>query len=91
MEIPPASKASVAALSLEAPTRTRDRIIAESDRTIIGFEMKTSTAVEAKDFQDLRWFLDEGPGKNRPFVGIVVYMGDRVLSFGGNMFALPCR
>jgi len=64
-------------------------ILAESDRTIIGFEMKTSTTVEAKDFQHLRWFRDEGPGVNRPFVGIVVYMGERVLSFGENIFALP--
>ncbi len=51
--------------------------------------MKTSTAVEAKDFQHLRWFRDGGAGKNRPFVGIVVYMGERVLSFGENMVALP--
>jgi predicted AAA+ superfamily ATPase len=64
-------------------------ILAESDRTIIGFEMKTSTTIEAKDFQHLRWFRDEGPGTSRPFVGIVIYMGERVLSFGENIFALP--
>lgn len=64
-------------------------IIAETDRTIVGFEMKTSTAVDVTDFRHLRWFRDEGPGKTWNVVGIVVYMGDRVLSFGKNLFALP--
>ena len=26
---------------------------------------------------------------NRPFVGIVIYMGKKVLSFGENIFAIP--
>jgi hypothetical protein len=64
-------------------------IIAEADRTIVGFEMKTSTMVEEDDFRHLRWFRDDGPGKTWNVIGIVVYMGDRLLSFGKNMFALP--
>lgn len=64
-------------------------IVAETDRTIVGFEMKTSTVVDATDFRHLIWFRDEGPGKTWNVVGIVVYMGDRVLSFGKNLFALP--
>lgn len=64
-------------------------IIAEADRTIVGFEMKTSTAVDGNDFKHLRWFQDEGPGNTWNVIGIVVYMGDRVLSFGRNLFALP--
>lgn len=64
-------------------------ILAESDRTIIGFEMKASTTVDAKDFQHLRWFREEGPGAGRSVVGIVIYMGEAVLTFGENLFALP--
>lgn len=64
-------------------------IIAEADRTIVGFEMKTSTLVEEDDFRHLRWFRNNGPGKTWNAIGIVVYMGDRLLSFGKNMFALP--
>lgn len=64
-------------------------IIAETDRTLVGFEMKTSAAVDAADFRHLISFRDEGPGKAWNVIGIVVYMGDRVLSFGKNMFALP--
>ncbi|SIQ89088.1 hypothetical protein SAMN05880561_105255 [Rhizobium sp. RU33A] len=64
-------------------------ILAESDRMIIGFEVKASTTVEAKDFKHLRWFREEGPGAGRPVVGIVIYMGERVLTFGENLFALP--
>jgi len=64
-------------------------IIAEADRTIVGFEMKTSTAVEDSDFRHLRWFRDDGPGKTWNVIGIVVYMGDRLLSLGQNMYALP--
>lgn len=64
-------------------------ILAESDRRIIGFEMKASTTVDAKDFQHLRWFREEGPGAGRSVVGIVIYMGEAVLTFGENLFALP--
>lgn len=64
-------------------------IIAEADRTIVGFEMKSSTMVEESDFKHLRWFKEDGPGKTWNVIGIVVYMGDRLLSFGRNMFALP--
>ncbi|MGO7265803.1 ATP-binding protein [Rhizobium johnstonii] len=64
-------------------------IIAEADGTIVGFEMKTSTVVEENDFRHLRWFRDDGPGKTWSVIGIVVYMGERLLSFGKNMYALP--
>ncbi|MDQ0323321.1 putative AAA+ superfamily ATPase [Pararhizobium capsulatum DSM 1112] len=64
-------------------------IVAEADRTLVGFEMKTSTTVDASDFQHLQWFQDEGPGRSWTVIGVVIYMGDRVLSFGRNLFALP--
>jgi hypothetical protein len=51
--------------------------------------MKTSTTVDAHDFQHLSWFRDEGPGKSRTMIGIVVYMGERVLTFDSKLFALP--
>ena len=35
------------------------------------------------------YFAGEGPGKTRRFTGIVIYLGERTLSFGNRLFALP--
>ena len=64
-------------------------ILAESGRTLVGFEMKASATVNSDDFKHLRWFRDEGPGSTWDVVGIVIYLGDRPLSFGSKMFAFP--
>jgi hypothetical protein len=44
---------------------------------------------EEDDFRHLRWFRENGSGKTWNIIGIVVYMGERVPSFGSNMYALP--
>jgi uncharacterized protein len=64
-------------------------IVAEADRTLVGFEMKAGATVDSNDFRHLKWFRDEGPGKMWNVVGIVIYLGDRPLSFGPKLFALP--
>lgn len=64
-------------------------ILAESGRTLVAFEMKAAASVESADFQHIRWFRETGPGSAWNVIGIVIYMGDRVLSFGQQLYALP--
>jgi len=51
--------------------------------------VKSAATVSNDDFKHLRWFTNDGPGKNRIFTGIVFYMGTEKLSFGDRQFALP--
>ena len=64
-------------------------ILAEAGRTLIGFEVKASATVTAEDFRHLRWFADDGPGSGWNVFGIVIYLGNRPLSFGRRSIALP--
>lgn len=65
-------------------------ILAESGRNLVGFEMKSAASVTAGDFVHFDWFRKEGPGRsNWALTGIVVYLGERVLSFGKGNVALP--
>lgn len=70
----------------------RDRevdILAEAGRNIVVFEVKAAATVGDGDFRHLRWFRNEGPGRNWNVTGIVVYLGERPLAFSDRMFALP--
>lgn len=64
-------------------------ILAETERTLVGIEIKAAATVSPQDFKHLKWFAEEGPGSTWKFVGIVIYLGDRPLSFGPGLFALP--
>lgn len=52
------------------------------------FEMKASTTVALGDFKHMDWFFAE-PAKAYTGTAFVVYLGDRVLSFGPRKIALP--
>ena len=60
----------------------------EDDGSMIGVEIKASLTVKSDAFRHLRWFKDNLSG-DRPFTGIVLYSGERVASFGEDMFAVP--
>ena len=64
-------------------------ILAETNRTIVGFEIKASSNVDLNDFRHLQWFRTDGPGSAWNVIGIVIYLGDRPLTFGSKLFALP--
>ena len=64
-------------------------IIAESNRTLIAFEIKAAVTLNGDDLKNLRWFKSEGPGKNWKTTGIVIYLGNDVLSFGDRIFGIP--
>ncbi|MEO6991252.1 MAG: ATP-binding protein [Candidatus Baltobacteraceae bacterium] len=64
-----------------------DFVIEESGRRIVGIEVKLSSRVGAGDFSGLRALSDAaGPDFHR---GIVLYTGDRTLSFGEKLWAVP--
>ena len=42
-----------------------------------------------RDFRHMRWFAFEGPGKTRTVTSIVFYPGERKLTFGQRLYALP--
>ena len=58
-------------------------------RLLAVFEIKASSTVSPGDFKHINWFMTEGPGTGYRGTGFVVYLGDRVLSFGSGRIALP--
>lgn len=65
-------------------------IVAEAPGRLLAlFEMKASSEVSPHDFKHINWFMTEGPGTGNRGAGFVVYLGDRVLSFGSGRIALP--
>jgi len=65
-------------------------IVAQAPGKILAlFEMKASSGVGADDFRHMDWFLKEGPGRAYRGSAFVVYLGDRMLSFGPGRLALP--
>jgi len=57
------------------------------DGALLGIEVKSGT-VGKDDFKHLRWFA-ANLAKGRPFIGIVLYSGERTLSFGDGFYAVP--
>jgi predicted AAA+ superfamily ATPase len=68
--------------------REIDFIIENELREIAGIEVKAGSAVSDNDFKHLRWFK-ENLAKEQYFVGIVLYTGKDVLSFGNGLWAMP--
>jgi predicted AAA+ superfamily ATPase len=70
-------------------TREIDLVAEAAPRTLVAFECKAAMTVREEDFKHLRWFASAGPGKSWEMTGIVVYLGEQLLSFGGGMYAVP--
>jgi predicted AAA+ superfamily ATPase len=68
--------------------REIDFLVENEEQAILGVEVKSSSSVQKKDFKHLQWF-QENLAKNRPFKGIVFYTGERTLSFGKSLWAVP--
>lgn len=64
-------------------------IVAERDRDLVLIEVKASATVAGSDLVNLRWFMREGPGRGRAVTSILIHLGERALSFGDRLFALP--
>jgi uncharacterized protein len=63
-------------------------ILAENGNTLVGLEVKASVSIGAEDFRNFHYFRN-GPAAKWDFVGVLIYMGDRPLVFGDQLFALP--
>ncbi len=64
-----------------------DFVLQNKNRELIGIEVKFKETIQSRDFAGLRT-LQKLTGK-RFKAGYVLYLGDRVLPFGENLFTLP--
>lgn len=67
--------------------REIDYVVEDDAGNVLGVEVKAGSRVGAEDFKHLKWF--EENLAERDFVGIVLYTGSEVLSFGERLFAVP--
>ncbi len=68
--------------------REIDFLIENENGDLLAIEVKGGTAVSRKSFKHLKWFRDSLVKKQK-FIGVILYMGDEVLSFGENLWAVP--
>ena len=68
--------------------REIDFLIEREDNALLGIEVKAGSAVGKNDFKHLRWFQNNLV-KKRPFVGIILYTGEKPVSFGNDLWAIP--
>ena len=68
--------------------REVDFIIEHEDGGLIGIEVKASTRAVKSDFKHLQWFKTN-IAKKRPFVGILLYAGDKTGRFDEDMWSMP--
>ncbi|MDP2497378.1 MAG: ATP-binding protein [Candidatus Palauibacterales bacterium] len=65
-------------------------IVAEApDRRLALIEVKAASTVDAGDFEHIEWFMQDGPGRSYTTAGVVLYLGDEIVSFGEDQLALP--
>jgi len=64
-----------------------DFIIERRDGSIMAVEVKASKTVNADDFKHIRFFQNAHQNKKIP--GIVLYTGETIVKFGGNLYAVP--
>lgn len=64
-------------------------LILEGATGLAGVEIKASSSVDESDFRHLDRFAETGPGKGRRMTKIVLFLGERALSFGPRRIALP--
>ena len=66
--------------------REIDFVIKNAEGNLLGIEVKAG-AVSTDDFKHLKWFA-KNLAKTK-FIGIVLYSGKDVLSFGDKLYAVP--
>ena len=64
-----------------------DFVIEDSAGAIVGVEVKAAATVSAADFKGLKRLA--AAAANDFKLGVVLYDGDRIVSFGGRQFAAP--
>ena len=64
-------------------------MIIEKDNSLVGIEIKASTSIHKDTIKNMRWFAQIGPGRNRQFTGLIIYLGNQIIPFGDRIFAVP--
>ncbi len=60
----------------------------ETKDEIFGIEVKSGSSVGMNDFTHLKWFRDN-LSKDKKFTGIVLYTGEKTISYGNGMYLVP--
>ena len=69
--------------------REIDFIIERDDGAVLGVEVKAGHSVSKADFAPQIWFKENMMKNKQNYVGMILYSGEHVLSFGGGMLAVP--
>ena len=70
--------------------REIDFVVENDAGAILAIEVKAGTVVKDSSFKHLKWFK-QNMAKGRDFVGVVLYAGEHIASFGEDMWAVPIR
>jgi predicted AAA+ superfamily ATPase len=68
--------------------REIDFIIENAEGAILGVEVKAGSSVSRDSFKHLKWFRDNII-KKKSFIGVILYTGEHIASFGEAMWAVP--
>lgn len=68
--------------------REVDFIVERDDGAVLGIEVKAASVIDKSTFNHLIWFRDH-IAASREFIGIVLYTGEHVASFGDSLWAVP--
>lgn len=69
--------------------REIDFLIEREDGTVLGIEVKAGHSVSKDDFKHQIWFKENILKNKKPFIGLVLYSGDRTIQYGENLIAVP--
>lgn len=74
--------------------REIDFLVEREDKALLGIEIKAGHNVSIEDFSPQKWFIENILKNNQfysgqPYVGLVLYSGDRTIPFGENFLAVP--
>ncbi|OGV28236.1 MAG: hypothetical protein A3F18_06075 [Legionellales bacterium RIFCSPHIGHO2_12_FULL_37_14] len=69
--------------------REIDFLIENAKGDLLGIEVKASTGAQSTDFNHLKAFKERIKPRAKSFIGIVLYTGPHIASFGENLWAVP--
>ena len=69
--------------------REIDFLIENEKGNWLGIEVKANTSADLSDFKHLKWFQEILKPPRKKFIGIVLYTGNHIASFGDSMWAIP--
>ncbi len=69
--------------------REIDFLIENEKGNFIGIEVKANTSTDLADFKHLKWFQENLKPPRKKFMGIVLYTGNHIASFGDGLWAIP--